>query len=253
MLASKERPPDCLSDLVLDEWRAGEIDDPARVAELEAHVAGCERCRARKSAFDEQARSYLEKNPAFVPPLRARSKQQSRRSRRMQLFAAGASALAAAAALALVLRTPEKSPVGGEESGTRIKGDSHVAFFVKRGDRVVKGGPGEQLQPGDQLRFTATLQRPKHLAILSRDARGVASVYYPAQPVTTPLRAGADIALENSVELDDVLGEERIYAVFCDGPIVVEELRTALERTGEISVSAGCSVDRSAFVKEPKP
>jgi hypothetical protein len=114
------------------------------------------------------------------------------------------------------------------------------------------GGPGEHLRPGDQLRFTATLERPKHLAILSRDARGVASVYYPAGAVTTALAAGADIALENSVELDDALGEERIFAVFCDAAIEVEELRSTLERTGDIQAGPGCTLDRSAFVKEPK-
>jgi hypothetical protein len=253
MLADRSRPPDCLSDLVLDQWRAGEIEDAARLGELEAHVAGCERCRARKDAFDREAESYLAREPFFSPRERSRSQQKSPHSaRRLQIFA-GASALAAAAALALVLRAPNDGPLGGDESGTRIKGGSRVAFFVKRGDRVVAGGPGERLQPGDQLRFTATLERPKHLAIFSRDARGVASVYHPAGAVTKALPVGADLALDNSVELDDALGEERIFAVFCDSAIAVEELRSTLARTGDIQAGPGCTVDRSAFIKEPKP
>jgi hypothetical protein len=253
MLANESRPPECLSDLVLDQWRAGEIEDAARLAELEAHVVGCERCRARKDAFDRDAESYLSHHPVFLPREKARSQPKSSRSaRRLQIFA-GASALAAAAALALVLRAPQGGPFGGDESGTRIKGGSRVAFFVKRGDRVVAGGPGERLQPGDQLRFTATLERPKHLAIFSRDARGVASVYYPAGAVTKALPAGADVALETSVELDDALGEERVFAVFCDSAIAVEDLRTSLERTGDVQAGSGCTVDRSTFVKEPKP
>ena len=252
MLADKARPPECLSDLVLDQWRAGEIEDGARLGELEAHVAGCERCRARREAFDREAESYLSRHPEFSPPERSRSQQRSSRSaRRLQIFA-GASALAAAAVLALVLRAPHDGPFGGDESGTRIKGGSRVAFFVKRGDRVVMGGPAERLQPGDQLRFTATLEGPKHLAIFSRDARGVTSVYYPAEAVTKALPAGSDIALDSSVELDDALGEERIFAVFCDSAIAVEELRASLERTGDIQAGSGCTVDRSAFVKEPK-
>jgi hypothetical protein len=68
--------------------------------------------------------------------------------------------------------------------------------------------------------------------------------------VTKALPAGADIALENSVELDDALGEERVFAVFCDSAIAVEELRSSLERTGDIQTGSGCTVDRSAFVKE---
>lgn len=251
MLANKARPPDCLSDLVLDQWRTGEIDDSARLGELEAHVADCERCRARREAFDREAESYLSRHPRFLPPERSRSQQRpSRSARRLQIFA-GASALAAAAVLALVLRAPHDGPLG-DESGTRIKGGSRVAFFVKRGGQVVMGGPGDRLQPGDQLRFTVTLERPQHLAILSRDTRGVASVYYPADAVTKVLPAGADIALENSVELDDALGEERIFAVFCESAIAVEELRASLERTGNVQVGSGCTVDRSAFVKEPR-
>jgi hypothetical protein len=187
MLADKVRSPDCLSDLVLDQWRAGEIEDRARLAELEAHVAGCERCRTRREAFEREAERYLSSHPLFLPHESSRPQQKSSRSaRRLQIFA-GASALAAAAVLALLLRAPHDGPLGGGQSGTRIKGSSRVAFFVKRGDRVVMGGPGEHLRPGDQLRFTATLERPKHLAILSRDARGVASVYYPAGAVTTAL------------------------------------------------------------------
>jgi hypothetical protein len=253
MLTNESRPPECLSDLVLDRWRAGEIDDGTRLSELEAHVADCERCRTRKDAFERQAQSYLSRHPEFSPPLKSRSQQRrSRSARRLQIFA-GASGLAAAAVLALVLRAPQGDPLGGDQNGTRHKGGSHVAFFVKRGDRVVMGGPSERLQPGDQLRFTATLERPKHLAIFSRDARGVASIYYPAEAVTRALPAGTDSALESSVELDDALGEERIFAVFCDSAIAVEELRSALERTGEIQPGAGCTVDRSSFVKEPKP
>ena len=252
MLANKVRPPECLSDLVLDQWRAGEIEDNARLDELEAHVAGCERCRVRREAFDRDAESYLARHPPFLPRESSRSPQRiSRSARRWQIFA-GASALAAAAALVLVLGAPDDRRLGGDESGTRIKGGSRVAFFVKRGERVVMGGPGERLQPGDQLRFTATLERPKHLAILSRDTRGVASVYYPAEAVTKALPAGSDIALESSVELDDSLGEERIFAVFCDAAIQVEELRASLERIGDIQVGSGCTIDRSAFVKEPK-
>jgi hypothetical protein len=57
MLANKLRPPECLSDLVLDQWRAGEIEDGARLGELEAHVAGCERCRSRRAAFDRRRRA----------------------------------------------------------------------------------------------------------------------------------------------------------------------------------------------------
>jgi hypothetical protein len=252
MLANKLRPPECLSDLVLDQWRAGEIEDGARLGELEAHVASCERCRSRRAAFDREAASYLSRQPFFSPHGRARLQERTKRSARRLQIVAGASALAAAAVLALVLRAPQDGVRGADESGTRIKGGSRVAFFVKRGDRVVMGGPSERLQPGDQLRFTVTLERPRHLAIFSRDARGVASVYYPAEAVTKALPAGADIALENSVELDDALGEERIFAVFCDSAIAVEELRSSLERTGDIQTGSGCTVDRSAFVKEPK-
>lgn len=245
MLASlhKERPAECISDLAFDEWRAGELEGGAR-ARLESHLASCERCRTRTDAQEQAAAAFLQRfPPPPQPAITAIGHEPRHERRRVPWVAAGASLLAVAAALVLVVR-----PAGNET--TRTKGGAHVAFFVKRGERVFEGSSGERLQAGDRLRFTVTLQRAQHLAIFSRDARGVASVYYPAGSATRVLPAGRDIALDSSVELDATLGDERLYALFCDDAIAVEAIRAALERTGSVVAPAGCTIDEAVFTKE---
>ena len=63
----------CASDLMLDEWGAGELDREAS-ASLAAHVDGCARCRARHASFEAARAAFLEEAPSF----RAHAERPSR-------------------------------------------------------------------------------------------------------------------------------------------------------------------------------
>ncbi|WP_438024262.1 DUF4384 domain-containing protein [Sorangium sp. So ce233] len=246
------RPEGCLSELRLDELTAGQLD-PAAAQEARAHVAGCARCAARLSEIEAAQASFAASAPPLrldrgAPPDRAASAASAAtRTRwpRRWLAPAAASALAAAAAALLFFRAAP-DPAGGavESSGERIKGASGIGFYVKRGGSVLPGGAGERLQPGDAIQFTYSAAETRYLVILSVDGASQASVYYPSGPVAARIEPGRDVLLPQSTVLDDTLGTERIYGLFCAEAIAVEPLRAALAAHPDAPPAPpGCDVD----------
>ena len=150
-----------------------------------------------------------------------------------------------AAAVLLVVRL-------NPAEGTRTKGTSvKLGFYVKHGEHVRLGGPGERVSPGDALRFVYTTQNARHLAILSVDGARRASIYYPSGTTSAPVAAGDDIALPMSTVLDDTLGDETIFGVFCAESFAVEPLRAALEASPDQAPAlAGCVVEELTLRKD---
>jgi hypothetical protein len=237
---AKPDEPGCPSDLVYDQLLGDELG-AARSAEVRRHVADCSRCRAR---FEELARFREE---ARLPAFESFARPSARARAKWPVYAAGAAA-AAAFALGLLLWV-RPAPVPDE---TRAKGTGRLSFYVKRGEAVLRGGPGEILHPGDAIEFSYTAVRPGYLAVLSVDGARRASVYYPDAARAAPVTAGEQI-LPQSTVLDDVLGTEHLYAVFCDGAVELEPLRRALERDPRAGIVAGgCSVDSLIVEKKAR-
>ncbi|MDH5675236.1 MAG: zf-HC2 domain-containing protein [Myxococcales bacterium] len=242
----------CPSDLRLDRLVAGELEAEDR-AQLGHHLEQCSACARRHGDFADAARRFAEHGESFdqlrVRVQRRREGRQASRRRTRGLW--GVSALAAAAAVALAVQGG--LPLGtATEATTRSKGKARIGFYVKRGERVVEGGADTILHPGDRLRFVLSTPRPRYLALLNRDGRG-ASVYYPSGERALPLPAGHDRALDFSVELDDYLGDERVFALLCSEAFPVEPLRLALARDGALTPPSGCSLLTLDLHKEPLP
>ncbi|WP_437687382.1 DUF4384 domain-containing protein [Sorangium sp. So ce176] len=246
------RPEGCLSELRLDELTAGQLD-PAAAQEARAHVAGCARCAARLFEIEAARDAFA----ASAPPLRldrgapqdraasAASAATTTRPPRRWLAPVVASALAAAAAALLFFRAAP-DPVGGapESPGERIKGANRIGFYVKRGGSVQPGGAGERLHPGDAIQFTYSATEALYLVILSVDGASQASVYYPSGPVAARIEPGRDVLLPQSTVLDDTLGAERFYGLFCAEAVAVEPLRAALAAHPDAPPAPpGCDVD----------
>jgi hypothetical protein len=221
---------DCLSDRRLDALLAGELEGETR-ALAEQHLSECGRCAARRDEMAGDAAAFLAAHPPVAKVVRLAP-------RRRWLWGAG---LAAAAALFLVVRMPAPAE--------RTKGSGSVGFFVRHGESVRRGGPGERVMPGDALRFVVTQREPSHVAVLSRDAAGQASVYFPAGARALRVEAGVERALDSSVILDEVLGAEQLYALRCKEPVELAPLRAYLGASSEPSWPAGCEVERIALLK----
>jgi hypothetical protein len=225
----------CLSDLRIDKLHAGELaaDDEQNAR---AHLDSCARCAARVSAIVQSAERYLAKYPAFqVPPKKTKPKRPG--ARVFAFSSAAAGVLAVAAGLFLYVKS-----VPNEDAldTVRSKGTSSISYFVKRGERIFRGEPGEPLYAGDTLRFTYKADRAKYLGIVSLDAQRHATIYYPATKDAERIEAGTDTPLASSVELDDTLGTEHVSAFFCDKAIALEPLRLALEN-GTNTAPPGCT------------
>jgi hypothetical protein len=229
------RAPGCLSDLRIDRMLAGDLEggESARARE---HLAGCSACGARVAAF-EAARAVIPPDLEAIRRLAAAPPAATARRPWRAWWPSLGVALAVGAA-ALIVAVRPRAP----DETTRIKGGPRLGFFVKHGDDVRRGRPGELVNPGDMVRFVVSTPQQAHLTIAGADSRGVVTVYFPVASVADTVAAGSDVVLPRATQLDDTLGPETISAYFC-------ERRVDLTR----DPPPGCKVDRIDWVKVPAP
>lgn len=241
----------CLSDLRLDAWLARDLQGEEARA-LRRHLAECARCRRREALLARERAEFERTQPGL--PSWLEPSVGANESRRGSAWLV-ASACAAAAALLVFVGVRGADLVRPDVPlGLRVKGTDSVSFYVKRGDEVRRGASRESVRAGDRLRFAYTSAGPRYLAILSLDGARHASVYYPAAAHAARVDAGNDVLLPSAIELDEVLGEERIVALFCAQPLELEPVRRALEaRRAAPPPPTGCSLDQLTLIKEAKP
>jgi hypothetical protein len=243
-------PSDCLSELVLDEWSAGELS-AEQAQRCETHVAGCAACRARKLALEQANTTFYSEAPSFDALKRLAPAPKPKPARPLaNVRWLSAPLLAACAALAFIaVRQPQQPEQPGPSQTpaleTRGKGAARIGYYVKRGDAVTRGDNATVVHPHDAVRFVYSADRAYYLAIFSADASGV-GVYFPNGRTAQPIAAGQDIALDFSVELDDTLGRERVSALFCPEAFEIGPVQSALS-TGSPLPAAVSSCERAGF------
>jgi hypothetical protein len=220
----------CLSAFRLDRFRLGELQ-PAEVAEVKAHLEGCQRCRDAETVLASAEAEFRTSGA----PLRRRTS-----ARRLLAGGLGVAALAAVCLLALL-----------PTSGLRTKGPPlSLGMFVQHGQGVRRALPGERVSPGDAVRFVYSSREPGFLAILSVDGAGVASVYFPEGAETAAVPAATEAALPLATQLDGVLGEETVVALFCQRSRALEPVREALQASGPaLPAVPGCTLASFHFTK----
>jgi hypothetical protein len=244
-MLTRSRSETCLSDLVLDRLCANELD-AASSTSAKVHLDGCDACMARLAELRADVDRFASEAPS-LPTVVGASPSTSR------VWIGVALAAAAAVLLFVLVRpsAPDATPgVDPIESGERVKGGARLGLHLRRGDRVLEWQEGEPVHPGDALRFRYSVTRPSHLAVLSRDATDRVSVFFPQGTHAAAVAAGRDVDLPSSIVLDDVLGDEVVFAVFCDAPEPVSRLEAAI-RTGELP--AGCEAIRLVLPKREAP
>lgn len=211
--------------------------------------------------------------PAQAAPPAAAPAPAVREPARRRALLAVAPALAAAAAALLWLRAPAPTPTTGATGDTgatgatgatsdpgaqaiasagrvteRVKGSAHVTVFVVRDGAARAAAPGEIVHPGDTLQLTYTAAGPAHLAVLSRDGAGVGSIYFDDHGRAAAIAPGQDVSLPHSIVLDDTLGRETLYGLFCAHAVDLEPLRQRLE-AATFAAPAGCRVEELVIEK----
>jgi hypothetical protein len=269
MMGEESSPAACLSELRLDRWVAGELNGPER-EDVEAHLRGCRRCAARQDTRQLEKRRFQETapplpfqaRPAVVVVQDAGATVVTRKrpgffsSKRAVVGAAAGLAVALAAAFILVPWA--LSPCCGETLQVKGKGNHRVRFFVHDGaaGTVREGVFGETVRPGDRIRFAFndTALGDRSVALLSRDAAGKVSVYFPdgARQTAPPPPPSADGLIAYSVQLDETLGPETLYAVYCAGAVALEPMQTALSRAFHPVWPTSCEVETIMIDKKPR-
>jgi hypothetical protein len=229
-MLSRSRSETCVSDLLLDELLVGELTLSEERA-AHAHLDACGVCSRRLQVLQEG------RDPLPALP--------SRRARRWPSAARVALGGAVAAALAFfVVHVP-----GATISSTRTKGGPRLGYFVKHGADTHPGGAGEPVRAGDTLIFAATSPTPAFVAVFSHEGPGKASVYFPSGSRAEEVAAGRDVLLPLATVLDDTIGTEQLYGLFCSSAQPIEPLRSALASTGALPVPQGCRVDTLTLSK----
>lgn len=256
MNAQEPSKTECLSEMRLDRWVAGEVASAER-AEIEAHLRGCLRCSARWTAREKEKRHFKETAPPLPlgRPVTAASAPVPQRRFANRRAVGAAAALVTALAAGFLIGPAIRQPAGDE---TVIgKGQQRLRFFVRDGaaGTVREGRPEERVYPGDQIRFAfdGDAVRGRRVAVLGRDAAGKVSVYFPhggTQAIAPP--ASADGLVPYSIKLDETLGPETLFALYCPDAVALGPLQAALASDTPPSWPAVCQVETVLLDKKPR-
>ncbi|MDD9940342.1 MAG: hypothetical protein OXU20_04670 [Myxococcales bacterium] len=228
---TRERPDECISDLTLDAWMADDLP-PQRAQEVASHLAACARCSDRRRQFLADRLVLFPDAPpsateAPTAPLQATAKHAPPMAQRSRRITATLGAVAAAMGIAAVALLAQKP--GAEAPGERTKGGASLPFFFVKHDGVVSRAlDGARVPAGSSLRFVYNADNPVYLAIISLDPRNELSVYYPAKTHAAQVQPGREAALDSAVKLDGSLGQETLWALFCDQATPIDRLLAAL-------------------------
>ncbi len=219
----------------LAQYAASELGSE-RHAEVAAHLAGCDRCRARLDDEDAERRAFLARRPtgAFLAALERRRPEPWWRRFRWQPWLGAA--LAAAAMVALVVQSGALTNADGPGSRNRLKTAFDLSFHVRSGDVIELGKPGGIYHPGDAIQLRYSSPTEGHLVVVSVDSAGAATAFYDASGQSLQIAPAVAELLDGSVVLDDALGPERVIGCFSDTPLATDDVlgaaRAALDAAG---------------------
>lgn len=133
-------------------------------------------------------------------------------------------------------------------AGVRLKGSGpRLLIFRKQGEQAAQLRPGSEAQAGDliQLGYLASGQR--YGVIVSVDARGGATLHFPAAPAASlELQRGGPTLLDQAFQLDDAPAFERFFLVTAD-----EASRAALTPALVLAQARALAADPRAAETRP--
>lgn len=219
---------DCVSDFELDRLVVGEVSS-AEAAAIQARVDACPHCQARFGALQRERSDFANRPDPIWLGL----------ARRRRRFAAVGTALAVAAAALLFVRAPIEDP-----GVIRLKGPDRFGFFVVAPGGAVRGDQDTGVaSPGDELQWRFRTTQKRYIAVLAKDSRDDATLYYPGAVFAESFEPGPERTLGLALRLDETLGEEEIFGLICTAAVALEPIRKRLER-GSLDFPAACEVHR---------
>jgi len=261
---------DCPTRFTLLRWRTDDLPALEQV-EVDRHVASCPPCRARAAGIDADVSAYQERSEEHLERLsRALRREKARGGRgaadlvalfKNRIAPALGIAMAAAAIVILVVRPFDDGARPEEEPVLSFKGAVSFQVAARRGDDqfTVDGSAG--LMEGDALRFTVTAAEAGYLSIISIDAAGRVSCFYPdTAPPDDPDPYRIDTQgrheLPGSIIMDGSSGIEEIVMIFSarrfDRREVHARLGGAAAAGGPFPRMGGLTVESLRIEKAPR-
>jgi anti-sigma factor RsiW len=222
--------PECPSELRLDRWEQGELAG-ADKAELDAHVPGCAHCQARvqerallmQMISEPERRKMLDQIMKAAPPATTAAPWWRRwlgESRMMPAYAAAFALVLVFLSIRLI-SLPE-----GPIEGVQSKGGLALTVYREHAGSVERARLGEEMDPGDRLRFGIEVPIGGHVMIVGIEADGASYVCFPSNGASrsAPVNAGRTDALPGAIELDESTGREELHLIHCPRPFTLEEV-----------------------------
>jgi hypothetical protein len=241
-----------ISDLRWDRWLAGAVSAEER-ARVDAHAAGCATCAARLSELT-CSRDAFAHRPLPIELVRARRRTIG------VLRVLGVATAAAAAAVVVVIGLRPTEPPGPRETSElpepveRSKGGPELVLVGGRPGALAELPPGAAIRAGEHLQAGYSSRRDGFGAVLSLDGAGTVMVYAPSRgDALVALPAGSDRSFPESTVLDQVVGTERIWILWCEAAHPLAGLVAQLRATGQLAAPADCTVRAVTLDKRAGP
>lgn len=219
-----------------------------------AHLGHCATCAANyKQLVDDKQRFdqfVYPRTQAHVAAATARGSWLRWLSPR---FLVPAFALASAGVVALVVTSRPTQTEDEVYVGVKgVRAPAVEVYAQRQGGAPFVVKPGGALKPHDRIRFVLSGTDARHALIASVDGKGAFSVYHPFDGQESAALAGAAKRheLPDSVDLDETLGRETLYAVLSAMPVDRKAVEAAIRTAPEKPLVPGATVLTFTFVKE---
>jgi hypothetical protein len=235
-----------IRDALLERYLADALDVSTR-ANIETVLKTSEADQMRLSELRADSAAFLTQHPPG--PLVARFEGNQFRLRRWRFLSYSvATVVCAAAALLLYFKRSAEDSFGA-------KGAVGLSVYKKAADGALEVGPDTTLSAGDEIRFKIEAPAARYVAVISRDAQGNVTVYYPFRGLAAEPYEPANSLLPAAVSLDAVTGNEDLYALAGPDPFRVESVVDALKSGRPLqppALPAGVSFAHTTLLKRSR-
>jgi hypothetical protein len=219
-------------------------DDPAtRVPPvLRVHIACCDVCRTRLRALNTARSKFLAWEPpndfaretvALAGPALA--------GREPRDWARDFRNLAIAGLFAFFLGSVFWYGHEAASSWSRVQAGTAVQVLAMRDGRETRLRDGDALGAGEKLELEYSLTRARYVLLLGVDETGRIRRYFPGAdgPAQDSLLVPTSKSRLPPIDVDEHGGEQRIYALFADAPIMEGVARQAISQAAGSAWAAG--------------
>lgn len=257
--SDRVRPAPDPPDLILEQLRLGELDEP-RAAALRRRLDDDPAIASRLSDLARSDEAIRHAHPAAGMARRmveaAGPTSLASRLATLTVPAAAVAAVVASLWVGLPARAPSAAPRDGwSPTGARVKGAAAVLEVFRRtpagSERLADGAA---TRAGDTLRLGYRLARPAFGVIVSVDGRGVVTRHHPVDGArAVALTAGEMVLLDRAFELDDAPRFEQFHLVTGATPFEITPVVEAVA-AGTVGRLPATLADAIVSVaKEPRP